>query len=159
MWIWSRIQQAKCKDWLSRHGFLAKSKAAWQPSDQTGLLGEEIAAAHLESLGYRVVARNFKRTWGEIDLIAIEDETVVYVEVKTRFSRTARPELAVTAAKRKQLIRLAQSFAAQHGLLHQASRFDIVAVNAPQSVDPIVKHFKNAFRATSNQQAFTRFHQ
>lgn len=147
------------KEWLHRNGFLpGKTKEAWSPHDATGSVGEDLAAEHLVGLGYQILERNFKRTWGEIDIIALDQKTVVYVEVKARKSRTAKPEQAVNKAKREQMVRVAKSFAAQHKLLHQPSRFDIVAVCAPESDSPDLVHFKNAFRNDSPDAAFTRYH-
>ena len=148
----------RVRSWLSRNGFQSESRRVWAPASDVGIRGEDLAATYLTNQGHQILKRNFKRTWGEIDLVTLDGETVVYVEVKTRRSRTAQPERAVNHAKQKQLIKLARSFASQYKVLHRRSRFDIVTVNDPESKQPVVRHFKNAFRASEKDGVFSRDH-
>jgi putative endonuclease len=92
----------------------------------TGRLGEDIAARHLQQQGYVIVARNVRFSFGEIDIIAQHEETLVFVEVKTRRSqRFGSPFEAITPSKQQQLIKLAQAYLqGQERLV----RFDVVAV-------------------------------
>lgn len=158
-WRWPQGNNwiKRLQSWMRRNGWPPHGPASWKPANETGQLGEALAAKHLQQQGYRILARNFKRPWGEIDLIARDGDTVVYVEVKTRRSHSTRPERAVDHAKRKQLIKLAGSFAAEHGLLHHASRFDIVAVNLPANQPPRIRHFRSAFRISITGTC-TRYH-
>ena len=69
-----------------------------------GGLGEDFAVYYLESCGYRIIERNFRCRLGEIDLIAQDGKTLVFVEVKTRRSRRyGSPQEAVTTAKQAKL--------------------------------------------------------
>ncbi|MFZ5827969.1 MAG: YraN family protein [Bacillota bacterium] len=96
---------------------------------EVGREGEEAAAAYLASRGYRIVERNLRLRAGEIDLVAEESGYLVFVEVKTRRSTgfgTAAE--AVTAQKRRQLIRLAALYLARRGGAPPPCRFDVVTV-------------------------------
>src|SRR6266704_2913547 len=114
----------------------------------TGARGEEEAYFHLRSLGYTMVARNFRspRRRGEIDLIGWDGETLCFIEVKTRSSRAVMPaEVAVDADKQDDLRSVA------HEYLHRVSpdpmlRFDVVSVYLrPDDPHAEIELFKNAF--------------
>jgi putative endonuclease len=92
-------------------------------------MGEQVAALHLERIGYRVIARNVRARMGEIDMVAEQGGYVVFVEVKTRTSvRYGTAAEAVTVPKQRQLIRLAERFLAIHGWTDRPCRFDVVTV-------------------------------
>ncbi len=97
---------------------------------QRGQAGEDLACAHLSERGLRILARNFRCRVGEIDVIAQDGDTTVFVEVKERTgaSHGAAVE-AVTAGKRRRLVRSARVYAAQNGLSESALRFDVVAID------------------------------
>ncbi len=96
-----------------------------------GRRGERAAEKYLRRSGYRIVARNFRAAGAEIDLVAMEAETLVFVEVKTRRSRDAgAPEEAVDERKQKQIRRAAEIFATRYRADEVEMRFDIVAVDA-----------------------------
>ena len=101
-------------------------------TDQRHLLGqaaERLAAAHLERLGYEIVARNHRTRFGEIDLVAHDGDTLVFVEVKARRAG-GRPWEGITPAKRRQVRRMAASWLAevQDRPRRLALRFDAVGV-------------------------------
>src|SRR5262245_66298174 len=95
-----------------------------------GRRGEDAAARYLRRLGYVIVARGHRDNIGELDLVAVDGRTVVFIEVKTRTSHDAgHPADAVDEAKQKRLTRLALSYLKRHDLLGScATRFDVVAV-------------------------------
>jgi putative endonuclease len=96
-----------------------------------GRRGERAAEKHLRRNGYRIVARNFRAAGAEIDLVAVDGETLVFVEVKTRRNRDAgAPEEAVDECKQKQIRRAAEMFATRYRAEDVTMRFDIVAVDA-----------------------------
>jgi len=96
-----------------------------------GRRGERAAEKHLRRNGYRIVARNFRAAGAEIDLVAMDGETLVFVEVKTRRSRAAgAPEEAVDERKQKRIRRAAEVFAARYRADEMEMRFDIAAVDA-----------------------------
>lgn len=80
----------------------------------TGQRGEQLAAEHFERRGYTIVTRNFRTRWGELDIVACDDETLVFCEVKTLRGRTDRDPLeAVRFGKRTQVRRMAAQFLAE----------------------------------------------
>jgi putative endonuclease len=96
---------------------------------RTGKRGEELAAAYLKDAGYRILERNFRCLFGEIDIVAEEGETLVFVEVKSRRSGTfGDPQLAVGREKQKKISRISLHYLAERRLCHRPARFDVVAV-------------------------------
>ena len=95
----------------------------------TGKRGEELAAAHLAEAGYRIIERNYRCLFGEIDIVAEEGETLVFVEVKSRRSEAyGDPQLAVGYEKQKKISRIAMHYLKEKRLCHRSARFDVVAV-------------------------------
>ena len=92
-----------------------------------GNRGEDAAAAFLERRGYTIVERNYRCPLGEIDLVAIDGTTVVFVEVKLRYDRFAAYE-AVHPRKQARISRAAFDFLLRRGMLARPARFDVVAV-------------------------------
>jgi len=122
-----------------------------------GRRGESVAARFLKRRGYQIVARGDRDMLGEIDLIAIDQRTVVFVEVKTRKSHLAgHPAEAVGEAKQRRLTRLALGYLKRHDLLEQPARFDVVAVTWPSPNEPpTIEHFLNAFTPIGRHQMFS----
>ena len=114
-----------------------------------GRRGENAAARFLRRLGYAIVARGYRGAIGEIDLVAVDRRTVVFVEVKTRTSHEAgHPADAVDEAKQRRLTRLALAYMKRHDLLECAARFDVVAVTwREKNSRPRIEHFIGAFEA------------
>lgn len=85
------------------------------PRRELGQRGEQLAAEHLQRLGYRIVERNYRTRWGELDLVAANEDTLVFCEVKTRQARTRRPTPleSVHTLKRSRVRRMAASWLAQ----------------------------------------------
>ena len=114
-----------------------------------GSRGERLAAKLLKQKGYRILARNTRSRWGEIDLIARDGDTIVFVEVKTRSqSETGRPEDAITQHKRRQMTRAASAWLHRYHLDNHRCRFDVVAIVWGDKA-PEVTHYIGAFEATS----------
>lgn len=94
-----------------------------------GKLGEEAAAAFLKQNGYDIVEQNFYYQHGEIDIIAKEGATLVFVEVKTRRSTTfGAPEESVTPKKQEMLRRTAEGYMIERNIIEANCRFDVVAI-------------------------------
>jgi len=112
-----------------------------------GDAGERAAARHLRRLGFRIVCRQYRNAFGEIDLIAIDGEWLVFVEVKTRRSDQAgRPEEAVTGEKQRRVARTARAFIQQRKLQKFRSRFDVVGVTWGEgNRKPAIEHIPHAF--------------
>jgi putative endonuclease len=111
----------------------------------TGKRGEELAAAHLAVVGYRIVERNYRCVFGEIDIVAEEGETLVFVEVKSRRSTAyGDPQLAVGPQKQKKISRIAMNYLSERRLRHRQARFDVVAVKL-RPAGPGIEIIRNAF--------------
>ncbi len=96
---------------------------------ELGKKGEEIALRFLKKNGYRVVERNYVCKMGEVDIIAKEKDTLVFIEVKTRTSTVfGPPQLAVTSSKQMQISKAAWSFLKEKRIENVKARFDVVAI-------------------------------
>lgn len=94
-----------------------------------GKLGEEIATEYLRKQGYQILQRNFKAKYGEIDIICLEKTTLVFVEVKTRWSKEfGEPEEAVTRWKIGSITRTGQYYSLLHPDLPELLRIDVVGI-------------------------------
>ena len=94
-----------------------------------GALGERLAAAHLESKGYRLIDRNWRCPEGEVDLVVERDGCLVFVEVRTRRGTAhGSPEESVTGVKAARLLAVAEAYAQAHPEAPEDRRIDLVAV-------------------------------
>lgn len=111
----------------------------------TGARGEEIAAGFLEKLNFRILQRNFRCRCGEVDIIARDGGTLVFVEVKTRRNASyGLPQLAVTPFKQRQISKAALTYLSKNSLMKEDARFDVVSVLLLDS-SPVIDHIRNAF--------------
>ena len=110
--------------------------------------GENVAAKYLRNQGYKILERNFKCVVGEIDIIARDGKTLVFVEVKTRAYDDPTPEDQVNEPKRHQLTKAAKFYLTRYGIPQPPARFDVVAIVWPQGRDPQIRHTPDAFEAT-----------
>jgi len=113
-----------------------------------GLVGEELAAVALAARGYAILERRYATERGEIDIIAEDGDTLVFVEVRARatgeFGRAAE---SVTDAKKRQVARMAVEYLARHQITNRSCRFDVVAIDRALDPDPEVTLYPNAFDA------------
>jgi len=111
-----------------------------------GFDGESMACEELERRGYAIVERRYRTRFGEIDVIANDRGTVVFVEVKTKTdSSFSDPVESVTKQKQRRLVSMAEQYAAAHKLDHTPCRFDVVTVDV--SVTPSrITVYEDAFR-------------
>ena len=116
---------------------------------QSGRNGEETAVRLLQQNGYRVIARNVRAKFGEIDVVAKDGEVLCFIEVKLRRSvRMGWPEEGVTRAKQRQLTRLASWYLQAHRLREVLVRFDVVSVFLAADGGPArTRLIKGAFEA------------
>jgi len=122
-----------------------------------GARGEDAAVRLLKRLGYRIVERGYDSPLGELDIVAVDDRTIVFVEVKTRTSTDAgHPTDAIDDNKRQRMTQSALAYLKSKRLLEYSSRFDVVAVTWPaDSRRPQIEHFKNAFSPSGAGQFFS----
>lgn len=111
-----------------------------------GVAGEKAAERFLRKRKLRTVTRNYRCPAGEIDLISLDGDTIVFVEVKTRTGREhADPEDAVNPGKQQRIRRSADFFLRQTGSEDRQYRFDIVAVIVDNAGELMIEHFPDAF--------------
>ncbi len=112
-----------------------------------GKWGEDLAVGRLESMGYRVLERNYRCPLGEIDLVAEDAGCLVFVEIKTRQGgSTGEAKAAVTLRKQRQITRAALYYLKAKGRIGMRARFDVVAVSLDGSRNQI-EVVRNAFEA------------
>ncbi len=109
---------------------------------RVGRWGEQAAAEYLQGCGYQILARNFRTAHGEIDIIARQENVLVFVEVKARSSnRYGYPELSVTPRKRMHLLSAAEKYILEHPEF-STWRVDVIAVEG-ETGEAKVTHFEN----------------
>ncbi len=110
-----------------------------------GSKGESLAIKALKKRGYRIVTQNYRNRLGEIDIIALEGDVIVFVEVKARRSwRFGNPKWAVTPDKQRKISLVALSFLKETGQMNSRARFDVVAIDSSGET-PVVEIVQNAF--------------
>ena len=113
-----------------------------------GQYGEDLACRELRRRGYAILARRFRTRFGEIDVVAQDGATLVFVEVKTRRSAAfGGATAAVNAAKQRRLVNMARSYLLGLGGAAPPCRFDVVGVTAGPGGPPVVEVVRDAFGA------------
>lgn len=122
-----------------------------------GTRSERVAARYLRQRGLRILFRNVVLPPGELDIVALDGRTLVFVEVRsTESGDLERPAMSVDAAKQRKLTDLALAFLQGKRLLGHPARFDIVAVSwPPNHRKPDIVHHPDAFEAVGRFQMFT----
>jgi putative endonuclease len=121
-------------------------------SGALGARGEDVASAALTRRGYRIIERNCRSRWGELDLVAYDGETLVFVEVKARRApQFGDPAYAVDRRKQARLIRLAERYLSRRRLGEPSCRFDVVLVDERPILPPRVEVVTNAFDASPDR--------
>ena len=115
---------------------------------RTGRLGEDLACRYLRSNGYKIIDRNYRKAWGELDIIAISPSKIlVFVEVKTINGpgNIISPEEQVTGEKKKKLNKIAQYYANRvrdRDISKNGWRIDLIAITI-EAGSATIKHYKN----------------
>jgi len=113
-----------------------------------GKNSESLAAIYLKRQGYRIIEQNYRTRMGEIDIIAKDNETIAFIEVKSRSSAAfGSPKYAITLQKRRKISKLAQQYLKSTHQSHVRARFDVVAIFSNSGRDTI-ELIKNAFELT-----------
>jgi putative endonuclease len=115
---------------------------------QLGIVGEELAARELTARGYAILERRYRTRYGEIDIVAEDGGTLVFVEVRARatgeFGRAAE---SVDDRKRRKVTAMAVDYLARHHVTNRPCRFDVVTVDAALSETPEISVYPAAFDA------------
>ena len=112
-------------------------------NQRIGKWGEDLAAEHLVQRGYRIIARNTRTPYGEIDIITQQGNITIFVEVKTRTSnKMGLPEESITPRKREHMLATADHYAAEHEIDHW--QIDVIAIEGKPGSEPKITYFENA---------------
>jgi putative endonuclease len=115
-------------------------------SKRLGQLGEKLARKLLKKRGYKILVRNYTCPVGEVDLIALDGDTLVFIEVKTmKASSDIDPTEQVHSRKQAQVRRAARFYLSAKQADDMPARFDVVAVTIPEDGEPVVEHIDDAF--------------
>jgi putative endonuclease len=116
---------------------------------QLGFLGENLAVSELTRRGYAILDRRYRTRRGEIDIVADDGGTIVFVEVKARgtgdFGGGAE---AVTPFKQRRLVSMAIDYLARRGLTERPCRFDVIAIDDVDGPSPVITVYCSAFDAS-----------
>lgn len=118
---------------------------------ETGSLGEKIAKRYLEKKGYKILAQNFQKKWGELDIVTKKEGKIIFFEVKTRRNKQSKeleifsPEEKISFKKEKQLRKITQVYLTENNLsLNTPYQIDILAINLFLNSQKIkINHYKN----------------
>ena len=148
--LWEQMLSQISSDPLERCRWIKFSSSLHSRSaklkDQLARAGEEVAAKYLVSQGYTVLQRNVRFPEGELDFIAKMEQTLVFIEVKTRTTeKFGKPYQFVTLAKQRRQLVLARQFISLCRLWHVPVRFDIISIVWPPGGQPHIEHIENAF--------------
>ena len=112
---------------------------------ELGKAGEDLALKKVESLGYKCIARNYRCSLGELDLIARDGETLVFIEIKTRKGRSLDyAKEAVHARKQRQMSKVALAYMKRTECEDAKARFDVVVIHQ-RGLDKEIEVIRNAF--------------
>lgn len=122
-----------------------------------GKLGEDYTVQYLEKNGYSIVARNYRKRCGEIDIVAVKDDIIAFVEVKTRKYRSLVSGVEAVGYKKKgRIIATADCYLYENGLEYQP-RYDIADVTVSNTENPYViafNYYEDAFDTTGYETQF-----
>jgi putative endonuclease len=112
-------------------------------NQRIGKWGEETATEYLTQRGYKIVARNVRTPYGEIDIVANQVDILIFVEVKARTSnKMGLPEESITPRKREHMLAAADHYAAEHEIDHW--QIDVIAIEGKPGWEPKITYFENA---------------
>jgi putative endonuclease len=111
-----------------------------------GCKGEEIARDYLIARGYKIEALNWRKSRYEIDIVAVKDNVLAFIEVKS--SRTAflgPPEIRVNKTKQKRIAQAASEYLSELEMIPENIRFDVISILLEREDHPRIKHIKSAY--------------
>ena len=115
-----------------------------------GRIGEDLACRELETRGYVILERRYRRRGGEIDIIARDGATMVFVEVKAREGRDFGDAAeSITPRKRRRMTSVALDYLARNRIAECPCRFDVVAIHMENEL-PVIELYQNAFDAVGS---------
>lgn len=110
-----------------------------------GAKGEATAVQYLQRHGYKILKQNYRYERGEIDIVAEDNNELVFVEVKARHSHAyGMPEESVTPKKQQQIRTVAEGYLAEHNSNERVCRFDVIAIDW-RGRQTAIRHYRDAF--------------
>src|SRR5215468_2890808 len=138
---------AECSRQLSMEG--ERRMRSWRR--WSGQHGEQMAVQFLQRQGYRILHQNYRCRGGEVDIVAWDGPTLVFIEVKTKGQVLfGAPQAMVDARKQKKIVHVAMIYVQQHQLQDANIRFDVVAITLLPGLPPEVTHVPGAFTPSSH---------
>lgn len=111
---------------------------------EKGKEGESLVAKYLQQRGYTIICQNYRKPFGEVDLIAQKGDTIAFVEVKWRNNPLIDPAELIGPSKQKKIISIAKEFLSKHNNLEVVCRFDVALIeNNNNSIE--LRYIPNAF--------------
>jgi putative endonuclease len=145
-----RPQGASQAERRPKAGLHERIAFAMPTTNDIGDRGEELAAAHLEKVGYCLLERNYRHERSEVDIVCRDLDAngeIVFVEVKTRTGQGyGPPEASVTEDKQASLIEVARAYLHEQEMEGTSARFDVVGIML-SGEEPQIEHYRNAFWA------------
>jgi putative endonuclease len=112
-------------------------------NQRIGNWGEDVAAEQLAQKGYEIIGRNIRTPYGEIDIIIKQNDTIIFIEVKTRTSnKMGLPEESITPRKREHMIACAEHYAAENEI--DTWQIDVISIEGKPGTEPKITYFENA---------------
>ena len=119
-----------------------------QEKKEVGQRGEDLAVDYIQNSGYTVLERNYRCKLGEVDIIARDNDTLVFIEVRTRSSIDfGLPQESINRRKRHQISKVALEYLTRKKLKNIPARFDVIAISLKGEKEK-VEHFKDAFEVS-----------
>lgn len=110
-------------------------------------LGEAAAARYLQHAGHSIIVQNYRCPYGEIDIVARDGPSLVFVEVRARSSdRFGTPEESITAAKAQRMTRCALAYLSAHAAGHEAWRIDLIAIDVARGRITRLEHYRHVLQ-------------
>ncbi|MCA0453212.1 MAG: YraN family protein [Chloroflexi bacterium] len=116
-----------------------------KPTQPFGRYGEQLAKSYLEQHGYQIITTNWRCSLGEIDIVAKQGMTIVFVEVRSRHTDTTEASFeSITKAKQAKMAKVAEAYISAHQLEDAMWRIDVIGVAIPRSGKAIIDHAEDA---------------
>ena len=120
-------------------------------TQQFGQQGEQMVMDHLRDQGFQILTHNYKKFFGEVDIIAKKKDVIAFVEVKARKNSKVSLHSLITYSKQQKIIKVAQTYIKEYGisLAHTTLRFDVALLHLQDQQAPQLTYIPNAFCQTS----------
>ncbi len=113
---------------------------------QKGKMGEDIACRYLEEKGFTILDRNYKFEHAELDIVAYQGRFIIFVEVKTRSSKSfGEPEESIDEKKKEKLLHVAEAWMYERRMTGAPARFDVISIVYPATSKEEIRHYEEAF--------------